>query len=71
MPQPLRQFATPDTAWPDAAKQKARGTSPGPVHIVRYAGHAYASSASSTFPFVSIPTKCTVAAAISGTTPIR
>lgn len=32
---------------------------------------AYASNASSTFPFVSIPTKCTVTAAISGTTPIR
>ena len=34
-------------------------------------GRAYASSASSTFPFVSIPTKCTVTAAISGTTPIK
>lgn len=41
-------------------------------HAARHAvADAQASSASNTLPFVSIPTQCTVTAAISGTTPIR
>lgn len=55
---------SPQTNGPDIARAT-------PFTSSVTAGRAYASSASSTFPFVSIPTKCTVTAAISGTMPIK
>ncbi len=67
----MRHSFAPSPVSPENEKTRtSSGPSVSAIAAVA-ARRAYASSASSTLPFVSIPTKWTVSAAISGTMPIR